>query len=288
MAWRGKQTSARFRVKNAINSGNFGNCSLFCATPLDRLTAGSDNGVSSVGVPRKTMNRSVDDYEKKPIHVSYPVFKESILGLPVRFGGIPRQINKEIFDEASPTAQGLVVSALKRLQLITPSGQATQDLVYLASSTRDGEWEENLRELLTKYYQKELKILSSGTKDELAESLASGYKGSTLRKAVRFFLMAAIDAGFAVGKQHRVKQSANQTDPILSAAAKETVSKMKRSKSSSNAQTNQDTWMVTLGDDNCQAGTILIPRVVDLDDPDLVHALLEVARLYSAKTKGGQ
>jgi len=234
------------------------------------------------------MNASFYNSEKKPIHVSYPVFKKSIQGLETRYGGVPKIIGKHTFRETSPTAQGLIVTALKRLGLISPDGEPTQELVDLAYSTNEDKWSENLAQVLARHYPEEIDMLRSGQQDCLGDILAQNYMGSTRRKAIRFFMMAADDAGFSIGNQSRISVQANSTDPISSGSGKKRVSRKNQSMSSSNSQNNQDTWTVTLGDDCHHAGSLLIPRIVDFDDAELVHAILEVARLYKEKTKGGQ
>lgn len=233
------------------------------------------------------MNQSSNNIPESPIMVSYPVFKKAIHDLAAHRGGVPERITRESILDASDNARKLVISAFKRFGLIDAEGNSSITLRRMASCNSEDIWKKHLSDLLASDYPAELEILRSGDMDLLPRAIAADYSQSRQRKALSFFVMAAADAGILDADQHPITRSRIRSKTITNTATKEKLPKMKRAESANDTQSNQDTWLVTLGGVNHQVGTILIPRAVGLDKPELIQALLEVARLYDAQAKGG-
>lgn len=87
--------------------------------------------------------------------------------------------------------QTALIQLLKQFELIGESNEVKRQLIELCAD--EDSFAEGLRSILNRYYVDQVELgRSQGTPGQLAESFApSGYSGSTLRKAVTFFLHAA-------------------------------------------------------------------------------------------------
>jgi len=224
------------------------------------------------------------------IQISYILFKEGTLGLSCLPGGVPQNVTKESFVDLSDNAKELMITALRRLALINYSGDVTDQLKDLANSHSVDKWNAQMSLLLELHYSDELKILRTGTPDQLADLVARNYTGSRRNKAVRFLANAAIDIGYTVnikfGNNHQNAMTSsqffsNETEsmPYMPTAIEP------------NNHLRDDFLSVCLVSGEHPITTISIPSSIDISDTDLMQALLEVAGIFAdrqAESKGGK
>ncbi len=103
---------------------------------------------------------------------------------------IPPRIDRSLMVGIANGVQTQVLAALREFGLIDEANQVTDRLV---GATRDETRQAIYREILTSYYANQMELSEGkGTAAQLAESFKpSGYTGSTLRKAITFFLNLA-------------------------------------------------------------------------------------------------
>lgn len=124
----------------------------------------------------------------------YPAFS-TLNSFLVNLGSkpIPPRIDRSLMVGIANGVQTQVLAALREFGLIDDAHQVTNLLV---EATQDSTRQAVYRRILTNYYADQM-VLSEGkgTAAQLAESFKpSGYTGSTLRKAITFFLNLAAAA----------------------------------------------------------------------------------------------
>lgn len=106
---------------------------------------------------------------------------------------IPPRIDRSLMVGIANGVQTQVLAALREFELIDEANQVSDLLV---EATRDDRRQAVYRKILTTYYADQMALSQGrGTAAQLAESFKpSGYTGSTLRKAITFFLNLAAAA----------------------------------------------------------------------------------------------
>jgi hypothetical protein len=164
----------------------------------------------------------------KPPHISYERFTKFI---DVRLGGkeLPPRIDRGFLDNYAGSVQSLMLSALRTIGLIdTETGTTLPALTAAAESPEQRR--HVLRGWATKFYEEQLRLAqANATAQMLHESFGrSGLSGSTLRKAVVFFLTLADDlelprsphfkppreTGTAVSRKRR-SAPASKLEPVM-------------------------------------------------------------------------
>lgn len=103
-------------------------------------------------------------------------------------GPIPPRIDKSALDTYSGGTQAILMSTLRNMGLVGPEGQV---LPALRQAVTDPEYRrEHLAGWAKRFYATQLELAEQGaTAQMLQESFATyGYSGSTLRKAIVFYL----------------------------------------------------------------------------------------------------
>jgi hypothetical protein len=112
---------------------------------------------------------------------------------------VPDFIHKELMPRMSGALQGHLIVSLKFLNLIGPKNETKEDLPRLVQSRGTGDWKKVLASVVEPAYAPVIGDLNlkSGLARHLRERFkeSSGLDGTTLDKAIRFYLKALKSAG---------------------------------------------------------------------------------------------
>lgn len=136
-----------------------------------------------------------------PPYMAFGTFRNFLQGLnPER---VPARIDRSLMIGMAGGTQTYLLLALRQFELIDEEGHASRTLVDLARG--DEAFKSAMNTLVRRYYADQLALSDrQGTAAQLAESFAaSGYQGSTVRKAITFFLNAATAAGITLSPHFR-------------------------------------------------------------------------------------
>jgi hypothetical protein len=140
---------------------------------------------------------SEDNANRIPAYATYKTFVSFINDL--RDGQIPPQISYSVV-RGSNSAKATMISSLKSLGLIDDESAPTEELRSLVRDTEN--YKSNLKALLKRshpYLFDEGLELSNTTSELVADRFKSaGARGSTVSKAMSFFLAAAKDADIEI------------------------------------------------------------------------------------------
>jgi hypothetical protein len=143
----------------------------------------------------------------KPPYVAYRTFVNSLNKLQER--GIPGRIDSSVFAGQSGSGIAALLAAYKYLGLMEESGApsaALKELVELGESER-GPLMRALIEGRYEFLRPPTIVLADATTQQIEAAFREqGIKGSTITKAVSFFLNAAQDAGIEVSKHIKTPQ----------------------------------------------------------------------------------
>jgi len=150
----------------------------------------------------------------KPPYVSYETLR-NFIDTKLGPNAMPPRIDKGFLDNYSGGVQPQLVSALKTIGFIVDPDGAVQDLLRRAARSPD-ERKAVLRDWATSFYSEQIeKGQEDATAQMLWESFArSGYSGSTLRKAIVFYLALVEDLGLPKSPYFKPPR---QSSPINSA-----------------------------------------------------------------------
>lgn len=138
------------------------------------------------------------DDEKKatPPYLPYKTFTNFIERL--KASGVPARVDRSVLGVFSGAIQGQLVTALKYLSLINEHGTPTEKLEKLVAAN-ENESRPIFKDILTSSYLflfKEKVDLSKMTMLQLKQRFEdAGTSGDTTRKSLKFFLVAAQEAG---------------------------------------------------------------------------------------------
>lgn len=124
-----------------------------------------------------------------PPYISFETFRSFVGRLNPQY--LPPRIDRSMMVGMAGGTQTYLLQALRSFELVGDGNETRPALVELASG--DDRFKTALGELLERCYPEQLELARrQGTSAQLIESFAaSGYSGSTVRKAVTFFLNAA-------------------------------------------------------------------------------------------------
>lgn len=125
-----------------------------------------------------------------PPYVSFGVFLEALDKLCAN--GLPNRIDHSLWPSISPLVRGQLVTAFRFLRLIDGQGHPQQSLQTLLTPD-DQAKKEALAQILRDAYPDIFKLSLERTTPKQLEEAFSSYpiRGSTLRRAIAFFLAAA-------------------------------------------------------------------------------------------------
>lgn len=135
------------------------------------------------------MTQTAEDSAFTPPYMSFETFRNFVLKLNPH--AMPPRIDRSMMVGMAGGTQTALMQLLKQFELIGESNEVRPPLIELCAD--DDAFAEGLRTILNRHYGEQIELgRRQGTPGQLAESFAaSGYSGSTLRKAVTFFLHAA-------------------------------------------------------------------------------------------------
>lgn len=140
---------------------------------------------------------SQSQMRETPAYVSYTTFRNFIEELSE--GPIPPRIDSSVMRTKSGSVQSQIRVAFRFLGLTDDDDHVTDRLRELVAAYGTDEWNDVWRERIEDAYAPIIGSvpMQNGTGDQLAEKFREigGVSGSSLAKAVRFFLRAMDDAG---------------------------------------------------------------------------------------------
>lgn len=147
-----------------------------------------------------------------PPYLAFGTFRNFLQGLdPER---VPARIDRSLMIGMAGGTQTYLLQALRQFELIDEEGRASRSLVDLAGG--DEAFQAAMSGLVRRFYADQLTLSDQqGTAGQLTESFAgSGYQGSTLRKAITFFLNAAAAAGITLSPHFRNPSPGRSTTAV--------------------------------------------------------------------------
>lgn len=129
-------------------------------------------------------------------YASWSMFESTLERM--RLESIPAKLDRSFLHSASGSARAQLTGALKAFGLIDDELRPTETLARLAREP--DQRPQIMRELATTFYAPILQLESNATQDQLEAAFRAEYgiQGSTVKKAVSFFLQVAKVAGIEV------------------------------------------------------------------------------------------
>jgi hypothetical protein len=142
-----------------------------------------------------------------PPYTAFTTFKNFLTTL--KKTTIPPIIDTSMMGNMSGSAQGQIKQTLRFLGLTTLAGTVTPQLRALVGALGTDKWKETLTQTMTEAYKPVIQDLDieNATLGQLMECIKTrgGLNGSALRKATRFYLDAAKDAGIKLSPHFAVR-----------------------------------------------------------------------------------
>lgn len=147
------------------------------------------------------MSQIMKDAEFAPPYMSFETFRNFVQRLNPE--AMPPRIDRSMMLGMAGGTQTSLMQLLKQFGLIGEANEVCPPLLKMTQN--DEAFAQVLREILQQYYAKQLMLArQQGTPAQLSESFGPwGYSGSTLRKAVTFFLHAAKAADLPLSPHFR-------------------------------------------------------------------------------------
>jgi hypothetical protein len=141
-----------------------------------------------------------------PLPAPYVPFRTFLSAVEAFQAGVPNRIDRSVWPSLYGAAQGQLLAAFRFLGLTDEQGAPSQLLGELAAAGPEAR-QRLLRRVLEKSYPDLIALdLARASPRQLEEAMRrGGYTGATLRKAVSFFLQAAVYAGLPLSVLLRKK-----------------------------------------------------------------------------------
>lgn len=140
---------------------------------------------------------AVNDKKKEGVGVPYTSFK-TLLNTVDRMkeqGGAPSRVDRSYLQNMPGGERGIFMTALKYLGLVTADLEPTEDLHELVDADESAR-KEIVRRIVERVYEAPLALPKRATQSQLETTFRDyGVTGSTLRRAISFFLAATDFAG---------------------------------------------------------------------------------------------
>lgn len=155
------------------------------------------------------MTTPLEETSFTPPYMSFETFRNFVQRLNPQ--AMPPRIDRSMMIGMAGGTQTALMQLLRQFDLIGDSNEVRGSLMRMSQG--DETFIEGLREILRTFYAAQLEIgRQQGTPAQLAESFhASGYTGSTLRKAITFFLHAAKAAELPLSPHFRPPKASPST-----------------------------------------------------------------------------
>jgi Family of unknown function (DUF5343) len=139
---------------------------------------------------------AANDHTFTPPYASWTMFESTLERM--RQEGIPGRVDRSFLHTASGSARAQLTGALRSLGLIDAEMQPTDTLKELVENP--DQRAALLKLLLETFYAPIVELADNATQDQLAEAFREEYniQGSTVVKAISFYLSAANAAGLKV------------------------------------------------------------------------------------------
>lgn len=136
-----------------------------------------------------------------PPYTAFETFKNQFVRM--RDNPVPPRIDRSLFVGMAGGTQSQILSSLRSFDLIGEHGEVSEAYVSMAAS--EDELVAGMAHLVRTFYREQVKLaVEKATAAQLEESFRSyGYSGSTLRKAVSFYLNISKFAGVPLSPYFR-------------------------------------------------------------------------------------
>lgn len=216
------------------------------------------------------MAATPDSATRRYPYTSYATFKAFVLGLAPE--AMTSTVGRSTMGDARESTKPHLLHALHALALVGPGGEVLDPLVRMSIS--EDAFRNELRAIIRDVYAAPLRLADQGgSTSELTWlfARAGGYSGSTLRKAVTFFLHAAADCDIAVSPNFRTPQRTDRYRFERAAASSATRSQAARH----SVQLSSGGTLVLL----CTSDLLSL----DAKDRDFVFGLVDAMRAYEGR-----
>lgn len=143
----------------------------------------------------------------KPPYTSFTTLQNTIKRMHEE-GGVPSRLDGSYLSNMPGGTRYTFVASLKALQLITDDAKPTPTLTELVDASEERQ-KEIWSDLMVKFFGDVLALPKNATQAELETVFKSyGISGSTLRKAVGFYLAATRFAGLTVSRHFKLPKPA--------------------------------------------------------------------------------
>jgi hypothetical protein len=151
-------------------------------------------------------------------YISYATFKNFLLSLDA--AALPPRIDRSLMVGMAGGTQTHLLQALRSFTLIGEGNQVQEPFIRMAGN--EVAFADAMRAILRHFYAPQMELAEQqATTAQLMESFAlSGYTGSTLRKAMTFFLHAAKDSGLPLSPHFRPPAATASGRPRRTSKAK--------------------------------------------------------------------
>ena len=167
----------------------------------------------------KTVPNNSDAKTVFPPYVSFKTFRSGVQS--IREHGLPDVIDRSIWSAKSGADQTALLGAFKFLGLTDQAGETQQFLKDLVGTAENTDAEKHLLgSLMRQRYDKLFELdLEAATPNQVAEAIGSyGPQGSTLARAVRFFIKVAGHCGIPMSG--RISKSGTTASPANGTATR--------------------------------------------------------------------
>lgn len=157
---------------------------------------------------------------KGPPHMSYRTFANYLEALQ---GGIPGRIDRSVLGNYSGVAQSLLLGALQFFDMIDTDGHPTEFLERVVSAPSEGRKKLLAVALESRYgylFRGGFNLEKATTRQLHEQFEKAGISGDTVRKAARFFIFAARDAGIPLSKFIKAPRAPRSPAPRQPRAAR--------------------------------------------------------------------
>jgi hypothetical protein len=146
-----------------------------------------------------------------PVYTSFRTV-ENLIERMAQEGGVPARVDRSYLSNLPGSSQTILIASLKGLGLIDEQAQPSETLILMVE--RPDERSLLMNSLLRENYGRIVALSPNATQQQLEEAFREyGVTGSTLRKAVAFYLAAARFADLPVSPHFRTPKAAGGTRP---------------------------------------------------------------------------
>jgi hypothetical protein len=226
-----------------------------------------------------------------PAYVAFPSL-QTFFG-QLKEHGIPPQIDRSIMQTFSGGTQSHLVSALRFLRLADSNNAPTPAIRELVDAVGTDKWAAALRPVIEEAYKDILGEcpIASATPQQVTDKLrAAGLEGSTLDKALRFFVQsmkeAKIEHSPYLGRRRKSSTQRRERIARRIAESSNPVVSLGDTGGGDDSTDSKDMISFPLHLPGKPVGKIVVPKSITPTDCKLIEAQMVVIAIYASQNKG--